>query len=246
MIIDHYENEGTWKECPVYAEAAECALKLGQKNVAEDYLKKDTYTNFVTGDTYLKLAGIYKGMNNLSKELMALQDYKKKFPGGAKLEKVNKDLFALYVESKNWEQAQEIWAELPDSVRADENLLEQYFTVNKALKKDEVCDDLAAELLKINENNITALEWQAVKYFWQAEKLYQTSLKDYNNNKTRKQYKILLNALDVVTADFKKSLELFKRLYALDPQPEYARYLGNIYNRLDDKKKADFYYEQAK
>jgi len=246
QVIAHYEKSGTQQECPVYAKAAECAMHMGMKDVAEDYLKKDTYTNFVTGDTYLKLAKIYKGQNNLSKEMMALQDYKEKFPEGSKIAEVNQDLFEIYVESKNWETAQEIWPELTDSIRSQENIMVQYFKVNKALKKDLVCDQLAADLLKVNEDNTTALEWQAVKYFWQAENLYQTSLKEYNQNKTNKQYRILLKALDVVTADFKKSLDLFQRLYKLDPQKEYAQYLGNIYNRLDDKKKAEYYYNLSK
>ena len=246
QVIDHYEKAGTQQECPVYAKAAECAMQMGHKDVAEEYLKKDTYTNFVTGDTYLKLAKIYKEQNNLSKQMMALQDYKEKFPDGDKIAEVNKELFGIYVESQNWEPAVKIWPELSDSIRAEEHTMEQYFKVNKALKKDLACDHLATELLKKNEDNTTALEWEAVKYFWQAENLYQTSLKEYNQNKTNKQYRILLKALDVVTADFKKSLGLFQRLYKLDPQPEYAQYLGNIYTRLDDKKKAQYYYDLAK
>ena len=245
QVIEHYEKAGTQKECPVYAKAAECAMHLGQTDVAEDYLEKNTYTNFVSGDTYLMLAKIYKNQDNLSKQMMALQDYKEKFPNGSRINDVNKDLFEIYVESQNWEPAEKIWPELPDSTRSDEGMMELYFKVDKTLKKDLNCDELATELLKINENNTTALEWQGAKYFWQAENLYQTSLKEYNKNKTNKQYRILLKALDVVTADFKKSLEFFQKLYKLDPQKEYAQYLGNIYTRLDDKKKAEYYYKLA-
>jgi len=245
QVIEHYEKAGTQKECPVYAKAAECAMHLGQTDVAEDYLKKNTYTNFDSGDTYLMLARIYKNQDNLSKEMMILQDYKEKYPDGSRINNVNKDLFKIYVESQNWESAEKIWPELPDSTRSDESMMELYFEVNKTLKKDLNCDELATELLKINENNTTALEWQGAKYFWQAENLYQTSLKEYNKNKTNKQYRILLKALDLVTADFKKSLEFFQKLYKLDPQKEYAQYLGNIYTRLDDKKKAEYYYKLA-
>jgi hypothetical protein len=35
-------------------------------------------------------------------------------------------------------------------------------------------------------------------------------------------------------------------LYSVDPKPEYAKYMGDIYNRLDDKDKADYYYEKSK
>jgi len=246
QVINHYEKSGTGQDCPVYAKAAECAMHLGQAEVAEDFLKKDTYTNFVTGDTYLMLAKIYRKQDNLSKEMIALQTYKEKFPGGEKTDSVNTRLFNIYVESKNWELAEKTWPELSDSTRTEVKTMEQYFKVNKALKNDLLCDELATAMLKADANNTTALEWQAAKYFWRAENLYQTSLKEYNNHKTNKQYKILLKALDVVTDDFKKSLELFKRLYQLDPQPEYAQYLGNIYTRLDDKKKAEYYYKLAK
>lgn len=246
QVIDHYEKTGTQQECPVFGKAAECAMHLGQTDVAEDFLKKDTYTNFATEDTYISLAKIYRKQGNLSKEMMALQSCKEKFPAGEKTDTVNISLFEIYVESQNWELAEKIWPELPEISRSDEKMTEQYFKVNKALKKDLMCDQLAAELMKMDAANTTALEWKAVKYFWQAENLYQTSLKEYNNNKTNKQYKILLKALDVVTADFKKSLDYFTRLYKLDPQPEYAQYLGNIYTRLDDKKKAEYYYKLSK
>ncbi len=246
QVIEHYEKSDKQKECPVYAKAALCALHLGQTDVAEDLLNKDTYTNFVTGNTYLSLAKIYRKQDNLSKEMMALQSYEEKFPAGEKPDTVNVRLFTIYVESENWEIAEKIWPELSENERADEQMLNQYFKVNKALKKDVMCDQLASRLMKLNKNNTTALEWQAVKYFWQAENLYQTSLKEYNNNKTNKQYMILLKALDVVTADYKKSLDYFNHLYKLDPKPEYAQYLGNIYTRLDEKKTADYYYKLAK
>jgi len=86
------------------------------------------------------------------------------------------------------------------------------------------------------------LDWTAKKYFWKAENRYQDELKAYEKNKTNKQYNKLLKALDIVSADFKTSLDYFKKFYTIDPNPGTAKYLGNIYNRLDDKKKADYYY----
>jgi hypothetical protein len=49
-----------------------------------------------------------------------------------------------------------------------------------------------------------------------------------------------------VTAEFKLALTYFDKLYAVNPSPDYAKYIGDIYNRLDDKKKADYYYEKSK
>jgi len=71
-------------------------------------------------------------------------------------------------------------------------------------------------------------------------------MKAYDKKKTNKQYRKLLKALDVVTADFNKSLKYFKKLYGVDSVPEYANYLSHIYNRLSDKKKAEYYKKIAK
>ncbi len=124
-------------------------------------------------------------------------------------------------------------------------MLEGYFITNKALENDSVCNILASELLKLDENNLAGLDWEAKKYFWQAENLYKDEMEAYEKNKTNRQYNKLLKSLDVVSADFKTSLGYFKTLYELDPSPKYAKYLGNIYNRLDDKPKADYYYSKA-
>ena len=71
-------------------------------------------------------------------------------------------------------------------------------------------------------------------------------MKAYDNHKTNKQYRILLKALDVVTADFKKSLTYFKKLYSIEPTAENANYLSHIYGRLSDKKKEVYYKGLAK
>ena len=104
---------------------------------------------------------------------------------------------------------------------------------------------IATNLLGKDENNLIGLDWLGKKYFWQAEFRYQDELKAYEKNKTNKQYKQLLKALDIVSADFKTSLNYFKKLYAQNPKPATAKYIGNIYNRLDNKKKAGYYYHLA-
>lgn len=246
QVIGHYEKTDNQKECPVYAKAAYCAMKLGHNDMAEDLYTKNTYTDFVTGDTYYELAKLYRSRDNLSREMDALETYLKNYPGGVKTDSVNSRLFVLYTESQNWQQAEEMWPKLNAQAAFNQKLFEDYFKVNKALDNDSVCNLVAGNLLNMNKENKTALNWFAVNYFWRAENLYQSELKAYNKNKTNKQYKHLLKSLDVVTADFKKSLDYFKQLYKLDPQPEYAQYLGNIYTRLDDKKKAEYYYKLSK
>ena len=102
------------------------------------------------------------------------------------------------------------------------------------------------QILKLDASNITALEYYAEKYFWKAENLYVSEMKAYKNKKTSSQYKKLLKALEQVWPNYKKSRNYFLKLYKIDPKPEYAKYLGNIYTRYDDKEKAAYYNKRAK
>jgi hypothetical protein len=86
-----------------------------------------------------------------------------------------------------------------------------------------------------------ALEWLAEKYYWLAENSYKAEMEAYEKNRTNKQYNQLLKAFETVSANFKTSLTYFKKLYDLDPSGEYATFLSNIYARLDDKEKAEYY-----
>ena len=245
-VIAYYKQNDRSKECPVYAEAADAAKHLGQTEIAINYLKQDQYSNFVSADTYYNLALLYQKIDNLSKELEELETYASKYPDGDKIAAVHSRLFELYVESQNWTDAEKIWPDLQDEEKFTTVKLEEYFQVNKALDHDSVCEIIAADLLELDENNLVGLDWTAKKYFWKAENRYHAELKAYEKNKTNKQYNRLLKALDVVSADFKTSLNYFKKLYTLNPTPGTAKYLGNIYNRLDDKKKADYYYKLSK
>jgi len=242
-VIDYYDKEGNPNECPVYAEAAAAAIKAGQVEKAIQYLVAETYTGKASSETYLDLAVLYQQVDNLSKEIDALNAYIKKFPEGEKAEQVKEDLFEIYVETQNWEAAETEYDRLSEESKSE--MIEPYFVLNKALKNDPVCDSLALKMLDNNSENILALDWMAKKLFWQAEKRYQEEMRAYDQNKTNKQYRHLLKVLDVVTDEFKTSLSYFKTLYDIDPKPVYAKYMGDIYNRLDDKKKADYYYNLA-
>ena len=124
-------------------------------------------------------------------------------------------------------------------------MLAGYLTVNKNLENEAIADQLANQILKMDKNNTIALEYYAEKYFWKAENLYTTEMNAYKKNRTTKQYNKLLKALDEVWPNFQKSRDYFLRLYKIDPKPEYAKYLGNIYTRYDDKEKAAYYYKRA-
>jgi len=73
-------------------------------------------------------------------------------------------------------------------------------------------------------------------YYNKAENKYQEELEAYEKNKTGRQYNIMLKGLDEATADFKKSLRLFEKLYLADGKKTYALYISNIYARFGDEK----------
>jgi hypothetical protein len=51
----------------------------------------------------------------------------------------------------------------------------------------------------------------------------------------------LLEQLDVVTANFKKSLTYFEKLWEQNPGEKYAPYMANIHARFNDEQKARYY-----
>ena len=65
-------------------------------------------------------------------------------------------------------------------------------------------------------------------------------------NKTRKQYRILVKELELSTADFKKSLGLFEKLWKMEPSDKYAGYMANIHTRFGEYDKAKYYQDFVK
>lgn len=240
-VIGIFEENNNTSDCPVYTKAGECAYNSGDVKLAIAYLKNDESSSFTTEATYYFLAKSYNEIDNLSLELLALRDYISKFSDGVHIDEVRKQLFLTYVESENYDSAKEIWPEVSSLYPANIELLEAYFSVNKGLSNTDSCMAIAGKILEVYPANTVALEWFGKYYYRSAEDRYQKEMKAYDINKTTKQYRILLSALDVVTVDFKKSLKYFKKLYGVDPKAEYADYLSHIYNRLSDKKKAEYY-----
>lgn len=240
-IITTYKSKGKQAEGKIYCDAGKAALALGQDEKAITYFNEALYAEYADAELYAALAKAYQNIDNLSKEIMALEDYINKFTEGKEIRQISKRLFQTYVESENWELALELWGKLDDETRSENKILEGYLIVNQELKNDDVCDDLANKLLKTDANNIVALEWKAKKYFYKAENHYQKEMAAYEKHKTRKQYAKLLKALDIVNKNFRISLKYYKKLYKLNPDSLYAHYLGNIYARFNDKQKAEFY-----
>ncbi len=246
MVIEVYETNNNETECQEYTNAGISALKTNDAKLAVSYLKKAMNTRFADQNTYYFLAKAYKDIDNLSLELVTLTGYVELFPEGEKIDEVKNRLFYTYIESENFDNALELWPDIYNGNNEDIELLEAYFVINKEVDNVEICNETADKLLGIDESNITALTWFGKQYYRKAEDRYREEMKAYEKNRTNKQYRKLLKALDEVTIDFKTSLKYFEKLYKIEPTPENANYLGHIYGRLSDKKKSEYYKKLAK
>lgn len=246
QVIEKRESMGGKAAAKIYYKAGMAALELEKQAKGREYLETASNLEYSSPELYASLAKIYRNIDNLSKEITALENYYKKFPEGERIDTITTRLFETYVESENWEPAYNLWPKIDSDAQSDTGLLTGYLIVNKNLENDDACDELANRILKMDPDNIPALEWNAFKYFWQAENRYLKEMKAYEENRTRSQYNKLLKAWDIMFANYRKARDLLKKLYYTKPDPEYARYLETIYIRMDEDDKAAFWRAKIK
>lgn len=222
-----------------FANAAGVAFNAGNTSQSVSWFDQARYKNFASAEMYLTLAKIFKGQQNISKELTALEYIQTNYPEKSGI--ISTRLFEIYNEIKEPGKALNAWQNMNQTEQNEIQLLNQYFELQKGLKDTLVCDSVANVLLVKDPKNVSALEWNAFKYYWKGENRYQREMDKYNKNKTNKQYKILLEELDKSTADFKKSLGYLERLWNVEPGKKYASYFANIYARFGDESKAKSY-----
>ncbi len=227
-----------------FAHAAKTAFKAGNNPQAISWFDQARYKSYSDAEMYKTLAKIYEADDNLSKELSALEFYTEHF--GDLDTEVNSRLFELYTEIDSNEKALEMWGKMNPESQNTESNLERYFKLNSVLENNAVCDSVSTVLLEKNPQNIAALEWFAKKYYWAGQNRYEREMAKYNQNKTRKNYNVLLKELDLVTADFKKALPYLSKLWKIQQGKEYAGYLANIYARFGDEQKVNFYKQYMK
>jgi hypothetical protein len=245
-IIALYTSKNKKVDGLAYLYAGLSAWELKQQQKTIDYLEKAKQSSGINSLGYLTLAKSYLAIDNLSKEISNLEEYTEKYPNGAEILEVRKYLFLAYVKSTNWEAANGIWPSVDSESQNTISYLNSYLTVCNKLGFEEQRDKTAQLIIKIDKNNVMALEALADKYFWLAENRYQTEMKAYNNNRTNKQYSILLKALEGINENFKVSRDYYLRLWEIEKNPKYATFLGNIYSRFDNKERADYFYRQTK
>lgn len=239
--IDDQELKGLEPDARVYSDLAEAYVQLDNMGEAERYYDWAMTKNAVSEDLVMQMSHHYKEIDNLSKEITALEYYQSQFPKGKDSLQMRNQLFEAYMESQNWEPALNTWNILDEETKKTEQYTQYYFELNKELGNHEQCDKLARKLLAYNASNQQALEWLAKKYYDLGENRYQSAMNTYNKKKTTKNYNILLKELDLATADFKKSLKYFNQLWEMEDGKQYAVYLANIYARFDDKQKSQYY-----
>ena len=232
-------------ECPVYTRAGISALRINNITKAIEYLQNALYTPFANEDTYYFMGRAYREIDNLSKEILTLEDYLDKYPEGKYAADVRQRLFETYMESENWDKARTMWAALSEKVKTETTMQKHWFRLNCEVESFDDCESLAKKLVEKDPDYVPALEFLGEKYFWKAENRYQAEMEAYEKNRTRKQYARLLEALDGITADFKIALGYYEKLYEMNPAAKYAQYLSNIYLRFDNKEKSDYYRKKA-
>lgn len=227
-----------------FAHAALIAYKAGKAQQAISWYDQARYKNYASPEMYETLARIYETEDNLSKELSSLESYAAKFGTGNAA--VNNRLFSIYSEIEDSGKVLEYWNLLTEQGRSEEANLVDYLEINRKLEKDAVCDSVADAILKINADQMDALDWLAKKYYWAGQNRYTSEMTKYEQNKTRKQYAVLLKELDQVTSDFKMALPYLEKLWKQNPGKEYASYFANIYARFGDEQKVEFYRQKMK
>ena len=220
------------------------AFHLGLTTRALDHLERARHTDAVNDQTYAALALAYREIDNLSREITHLENYLTTYPEGDQAAALRVRYFETLAESRNWQQAYELWPDLREDARESYELLNHYFQVNMALGHENTSEELAEELLDMNKDHAEALDRLARRYFERAEARYQEEMDAYNRNRTHRQYAQLLAAFEELNKDFRTSLNYFLRLYELNPTREYASFLVNIYTRFENDERARYYLEQ--
>lgn len=223
-----------------YARAASDAYKTENTSLTVAWYDAARQNGYSGEDMHLVFVEIFRKQNNLSREMTSLNYLAENFPETSSKKGVYPRLFEIYTEIDK-QMAVEMWNKLDKSDQSRESNLNLYFILNKSLDNNAVVDSLADAILILNPKHVDALEWNGEKYYWLAENRYQREMEKYNKSKTHVQYQFLLNELKIVSEDFKQSRDYFEKLWDMKKLPRYASFLSNIYARLDNRERAQFY-----
>jgi hypothetical protein len=220
------------------------AHALGQTGKVLEYLEPIRHDRGAGAEVFAALAKAYREIDNLSREITSLEVYIEDYPEGAEYNALSLRYFETLVQSMNWVQALQLWPEIEAEARVNEALLNKYFAVNQALDNEEAANETAAELLRLNPDNIDALGRLGRMHFDQAVEIHERETRAYEQNRTHRQYNQLLQAYEVMNRKLRTALGHFLKLYELEPTRETASFLRNIYTRFNDEERARYYERQ--
>ena len=240
-LIELKKERGQEVSGKTYFDAGMAAWHSDESPKAVEYLREAHRNGVASEQSYYILAIGYREIDNLSLELTNLEAYAENYPKGEKSDYIHARLFEVYIEISRYEEALGLWPLIEEDAGRDAGLLEGYFELNRQLDREEELEPIARRLLALDANNKIALEYLAEHYFWTAENRYQDEMKAYERNRTRRQYRQLLDALDEINEQFKISRDYFERLYNAEPNGHYASYLKNIYIRFGNEERAEYY-----
>lgn len=243
--IEKSEKKGKDAAAMYYTFAGKAALKLNDVSAARTNLEKALSITPESEDLYPYLVEVYQRIDNLSYEISTLENYRKRFPQGKYTSQMNEALFKAYVESENWEKAIKGWQELTSEDVLDPSYLELYIKVLDELNLKTELNETVEQLLNVDAKNQLALTYKATEIYKSAEERYKKEMALYNARKTRKQYGILLKALEKSTDEFKQARDMFETIYQQSKSDEVAGYLANIYARLNNQQKSEYYKKLA-
>ena len=245
-IISINKAKGKETSGVIYRDAGIAAYELGNTKKAIEYIEQAKGLESANALAYFSLAKVYLKIDNLSREIINLDTYLEKYPEGEDVNQVRCQLYIAYVKSENWSYASSLWNGLNENCKSTANVLKAHL---KELRQGEDWPSImlvAKKLLKLEKNNLEAKEALALGLYTTSEESYQTEMKAYQKNRTNSQYRRLLKELEIINANFKQARDIFEELYKIKPESKYATYLGNIYTRFENKKRATYYYNKAK
>lgn len=243
-LINNWNDQHPQKENPYYDKAGHAAFLMQNYDRAIFHFAQSMHNKTASVETYTCLISYYREIKNFSKEMTTIEALMEAYPYSDEAKAEHSRLFEMLAETDRWEEAAEEWSK----IIGEKNIHQQelFFEVNRQLGNTAVCDSLSSVLLSKDNSNAVGLEWEAVKYYNRAEDRYSKEMEAYEQNKTNRQYLKLLEALDVVNADFRKARDNFEKLFNTTNDKRYANYLYNIYTRFQDEKKAAYYRERMK
>lgn len=245
-IISQSQAKGKTVPAQIFASAGKSLYLSNKKAEGIALLDQAEAGGFVDEQSLLLRIYYYKEIDNMSKELTRIEQYKTAYPNGSEMNFVNERLFLHNAEMKEYPKVKEVYA-LLDAQTADKIAnLEIIYKASKKLNEDDNADKYAARIFEKDPENLTGLRYKAESVFYKVENEYVAAIKAYNKNQTTSTYNAMRKKIDPLAPRFKAAKNYYIKLYSLSKEPADAAVLSRICERLNDPKNAKYYKNLSK